>query len=54
MPEEKERKILEALDEALPKMSDFDKGYLLGVAESIASGEEKKKLDKSFEIQGRR
>ena len=54
MREEKQRQILEPLDEALPRMSDFDKGYLLGVAESIASGEEKKKLDKSFEIQGRR
>lgn len=38
MQKEKERKILEAIDEALPKMSDFDKGYLLGVAESAASG----------------
>lgn len=39
----KERKILEAIDKALPKMSDFDKGYFLGVAESVASAEEKRK-----------
>lgn len=45
---QKERKILEAIDKALPKMSDFDKGYFLGVAESVASGEEKRKLDKDL------
>lgn len=54
MQKEKERKILEAIDEALPKMSDFDKGYFLGVAESVASGEEKRKLDKDFGIRERR
>lgn len=46
MGTEKERKILEAIDEALPKMSDFDKGYFLGVAESVASVEEKRKQGK--------
>lgn len=35
---EKERKdILKTISEALPKMSDFDKGYFLGVAESKAA-----------------
>lgn len=37
---EKEKKILETINEALPKMSEFEKGYLLGVAETKA--EEKK------------
>lgn len=31
---EKEKRIIEAVAEALPNMSDFDKGYMLGVAES--------------------
>lgn len=31
---EKEKRIIESVAEALPNMSDFDKGYILGVAES--------------------
>lgn len=31
---EREKKIIEAVAEALPNMSDFDKGYMLGLAES--------------------
>lgn len=34
---EKEKKIAEKVGEALPKMSDMDKGYFLGYAEAIAS-----------------
>lgn len=33
---EKEKKIVEKLKEAIPKMSEFDKGYFLGVGETIA------------------
>ncbi|PST31363.1 hypothetical protein C7256_20365 [Enterocloster lavalensis] len=33
---EKEKKILETIAEALPKMTEFDKGYFLGKAESKA------------------
>lgn len=31
---EREKEILENIAEALPKMSDFDKGYFLGIMES--------------------
>lgn len=34
---EKEKKILETITEAIPKMSEFDKGYLLGMGEAMAS-----------------
>lgn len=40
---EREKEILEIIAEALPKMSDFDKGYFLGVAESTA--EQKRKVN---------
>ena len=33
---EKEKRVVEKLKEAIPKMSDFDKGYILGKVESIA------------------
>lgn len=33
----KEENILKTISEALPKMSEFDKGYFLGVAESKAA-----------------
>ena len=42
---EKEKKILKAIDKALPKMSEFDKGYLLGVAESKVQEKKKKKQE---------
>lgn len=35
---EKEKQIVEKLKEVLPNMSDFDKGYLLGKAETMADG----------------
>lgn len=31
------KKILESINEALPKMSEFDKGYFLGMAEATAA-----------------
>ena len=34
---EKEKRIVEKLKDAIPKMSDFDKGYILGKVESLAS-----------------
>lgn len=43
---EKEKEILETLDKALPKMSDFDKGYLLGVAESKVREKKEKREDR--------
>lgn len=35
--EEREKDILRTVAEALPHMSDFEKGYMLGMAESRAS-----------------
>lgn len=40
---EKEKRVVEKLKEAIPQMSDFDKGYILGKVESMA---EQKKEDK--------
>lgn len=43
---EKEKQVVEKLKEAIPKMSEFDKGYILGKVESMAEsdkGNEKKK-----------
>jgi len=41
---EKEKKILETIDKALPKMTEFEKGYFLGVTESkVQEKKEKKK-----------
>ena len=33
---EKEKQVVEKLKEAIPQMSDFDKGYILGKVESMA------------------
>jgi hypothetical protein len=33
---EKEKKIVEKLKRAIPNMSDFDKGYILGKTEKMA------------------
>ena len=40
---EKEKKVVEKLKEAIPKMSDFDKGYILGKVENMAEKEKQKK-----------
>ena len=40
---EKEKQIIETEAEALPKMSERDKGYFLGYAEALASQKEEKK-----------
>lgn len=34
---EREKQILETIATAIPKMSDFDKGYLLGIGEAMVS-----------------
>ena len=39
---EKEKQVVEKLKEAIPQMSDFDKGYILGKVERMA---ERKKED---------
>lgn len=39
---EKEKQVVEKLKEAIPQMSDFDKGYILGKVENMA---ERKKED---------
>ena len=40
---EKEKRIVEKLKEAIPKMSDFDKGYILGKVEGMTSEKEVEK-----------
>lgn len=37
---EKEKQVVEKLKEAIPKMSDFDKGYILGKVEGMAINKE--------------
>lgn len=39
---EKEKQVVEKLREAIPKMSDFDKGYILGKVESMVSQKNEK------------
>ncbi len=38
---EKEKKILDTIATAVPNMSDFDKGYLLGMGEAMVRQKEK-------------
>ena len=45
---EKEKQVVEKLKEAIPKMSDFDKGYILGKVENMA--EQKKDKVKSEKV----
>lgn len=40
---EKEKRIVEKLKDAIPKMSDFDKGYILGKVEGMANDKELRK-----------
>lgn len=46
---EKEKKILESITKAVPNMSEFDKGYFLGVGETIAKYKNPDKTDKFLE-----
>lgn len=43
---EKEKQVVEKLKEAIPHMSDFDKGYILGKVENMAE-QSKEKEEKS-------
>lgn len=40
---EKEKRIVEKLKEAIPKMSEFDKGYILGKVEGMTNEKETEK-----------
>ncbi|MEQ3231641.1 hypothetical protein [Fusicatenibacter saccharivorans] len=42
---EKEKKILETIATAIPKMSEFDKGYLLGMGEAMVSKKKEAKTE---------
>lgn len=39
---EKEKQVVKKLKEAIPKMSDFDKGYILGKVENMAEQNKEK------------
>lgn len=43
---EKEKRIVEKLKEVIPKMSDFDKGYILGKTESFSENNLEQESDK--------
>ena len=45
---EREKQVVEKLREAIPKMSDFDKGYILGKVENM-SEESRKKREEDIE-----
>lgn len=47
---EKEEKIIETIAEALPRMPDFDKGYLLGKAEEMVAQKERKEVMLRMEV----
>lgn len=47
---EKEKQILETIATAIPKMSDFDKGYLLGMGEAMVSQKQDDKKKKEGEL----
>lgn len=46
---EKEKQVVEKLRDAIPKMSDFDKGYILGKVESMAECSQKNEKDEGTE-----
>lgn len=43
---EKEKEIVEKLNNALPNMSEFDKGYILGMVENLVSEQTEKEREK--------
>lgn len=47
---EKEIKIIKTLSNSMPNLSEFEKGYILGIAESKAEREETKKNDKPDKV----
>ena len=46
---EKEKQVVEKLKDAIPKMSDFDKGYILGKVENMAETSNKKEVSDNKE-----
>ena len=44
---EREKEILEKISDAIPHMSEFELGYLLGVAESLAARRTENTQDKA-------
>lgn len=49
---EKEKTIIQKVTEAIPKMSDMDKGYFLGFAEGMMSGRRKEDGESGEEPDG--
>lgn len=47
---EREKQILETIATAISKMSDFDKGYLLGMGEAMVSQKQDGKKKKEGEL----
>ena len=43
---EREKEIMKTIARALPKMSDYEKGYMIGVAETRADIAEKNRKEK--------
>lgn len=43
---EKEKQILEAITKAIPNMSEFNKGYLLGMGEAMVNNKNQESKDK--------
>lgn len=48
---EQEKKVVEKLKEAIPKMTDFQKGYVLGMVEGSAKKQESEEDNQKGEIQ---
>ena len=44
---EKEKQIVEKLKDAIPKMSDFDKDYILGKVENMAERKDKEQKNQN-------
>mgnify|MGYP001783085094 CR=1 FL=1 len=43
---EQEKKVLDTIADALPNMSEFDKGYLLGMGEAMAGNKERAECER--------
>lgn len=48
---EQEKKVVEKLKEAIPKMTDFQKGYVLGMVEGSAKKQESEEYNQKGEMQ---
>lgn len=47
---ERERQVITKLIEAIPKMSEFDKGYILGKTESLATNSKHQEEKKTVQV----